>query len=233
MCLIKFMIYKFCYLFFLLFFPFFLISCKSELVELEISTDDILDVINGGNADIEFESVFSLISELDDETKMQLEKMEIVAEKYASIDDFDVTEGEYLGLSISVEGEIPMIYNSNGNINNAISSPWVLLISDNNFLGSLSDYKYKLEFVTTPSYTAFDGELQNINFMLTADKFQPVKFKIKNKHDGTFEIFTGAVETDGESLTLLETIVEKRISLTMKEGIYNKTNQVIYFNIIN
>ena len=159
--------------------------------------------------------------------------MEIVAEKYASIDDFDVTEGEYLGLSISVEGEIPMIYNSNGSINDSISSPWVLLISDNNFLGSLSDYKYKLEFVTTPSYTAFDGELQNINFMLTADKFQPVKFKIKNKHDGILEIFTGAVETDGESLTLLETIVEKRISLTMKEGIYNKTNQVIYFNIIN
>ena len=227
------MIYKFRFILILFLIPFFLISCKSELIELEIASDDILDVINGGNADIEFESVFSLISELDDETKMQLEKMEIVAEKYASIDDFDVTEGEYLGLSISVEGEIPMIYNSNGSINNSITSPWVLLISDNNFLGSLSDYKYKLEFVTTPSYTAFDGELQNINFMLTADKFQPVKFKIKNKHDGTFEIFTGAVETDGESLTLLETIVEKRISLTMKEGIYNKTNQVIYFNIIN
>ena len=108
---------------FLLFFPFFLISCKSELVELEISTDDILDVINGGNADIEFESVFSLISELDDETKMQLEKMEIVAEKYASIDDFDVTEGEYLGLNISVEGEIPMIYDSNGSIDNSITWP--------------------------------------------------------------------------------------------------------------
>ena len=232
MCLIKFMIYKFRYLFFVLFFPFFLISCKSELVELEISTDDILDVINGGNADIEFESVFSLISELDDETKMQLEKMEIVAEKYASIDDFDVTEGEYM-VNISVEGEIPMIYNSNGSIDSSITSPWVLLISDNDFSGSLSNYKYKLEFITTPSYAAFDGELQNINFMLTADEYQPVKFKIKNKHDGKFEIFTGAVETDGESLTLLETAVEKRISLTMKEGIYNKTNQVIYFNIIN
>ena len=227
------MIYKFRYIFFLLFFPFFLLGCKSELVELEIATDDILDAISGENTDIEFESVFSLISDLDDETKMQLEKMEIVAEKYASIDDFDVTEGEYMGLDISVEGEIPMIYNSNGSIDNSITSPWVLLISDNDFLGSLSNYKYKLEFVTTPSYTAFDGELQNINFMLTADEYQPVKFKIKNNHDGKFEIFTGAVETDGESLALLETIVEKRMSLTMKEGIYNKTNQVIYFNIIN
>lgn len=227
------MFIKFILIINLVFISFLLSGCKSELIELDIATDDILDVINGENADIEFESVFSLISELDDETKMQLEKMEIVAEKYASIDDFDVTEGEYLGLNISVEGEIPMIYNSNGSIDNSITSPWVLLISNNDFLGSLSDYKYKLEFITTPSYAAFDGELQNINFMLTADKFQPVKFKIKNKHDGKFEIFTGAVETDGESLTLLETIVEKRISLTMKEGIYNKTNQVIYFNIIN
>tara|TARA_B100001059_G_scaffold164549_1_gene164091 strand:+ start:442 stop:1125 length:684 start_codon:yes stop_codon:yes gene_type:complete len=208
-------------------------GCKSELVEIEINTSDIFDVINGESTDVEFESVFSLISELDDETKMQLEKMEVVAEKYVSIDDFDVTEGEYLGLNISVEGELPIIYNPNGSIDNSITSPWVLLISDNDFSGSLSDYKYKLEFVITPSYAAFDGELQNINFMLTADKFQPVKFKIKNKHDGKFEIFTGAVETDGESLTLLETVVEKRISLTMKEGIYNKTNQVIYFNIIN
>ena len=36
-------------------------------------------LLNGEELDIEFESVFSLISELDDETKMQLEKMEIVA----------------------------------------------------------------------------------------------------------------------------------------------------------
>ena len=121
------MIYKFRHLFFLLFFSFFLLSCKSELIELDIATDDILDVINGEELDIEFESVFSLISELDDETKMQLEKMEIVAEKYASIDDFDVTEGEYLGLDISVEGEIPMIYNSSLEIELHFNSVMLLI----------------------------------------------------------------------------------------------------------
>ena len=110
------MIYIIRYIFILLFLPFFLMSCKSELVELDIATDDILDVINGENTDIEFESVFSLISELDDETKIQLEKIETIAEKYASIDDFDVTEGEYLGLNIALEGELPMIYRSNGSI---------------------------------------------------------------------------------------------------------------------
>ncbi len=215
----------------LLFFSIFLLSCKSELIEIEIETDDILDVINGDNKDIEFETTFSLISELDDETKMQLEQMEEIATRYASIDDFDVTEDEYMGINIAIEGEIPMIFSIDGNIESSITSPWVVLISENDQLGSLVNYKYKLEFKSTPSYSGFDGELQNINFMLSADEFQPVKFKIKNKLDSNFEIFTGAVETDGESFVVLETIVEKRISLTMKEGVYNRTNQVIFFNI--
>ena len=180
------MIFKFRFIITLLFFSIFLIGCKSELVEIDINTSDIVEVINGETIDVEFESVFSLISELDDETKIQLEKIETIAEKYASIDDFDVTEGEYLGLNIALEGELPMIYRSNGSIEESITSPWVVLISDNDFLGSLSSYKYKIEFITTPSYTAFDGELQNINFMLTADQFQPVKFKIKNKLRNTY-----------------------------------------------
>ena len=67
--------------------------------------------------------------------------------------------------------------------------------------------------------------------MLTADKYQPVKFKLRNKDSSNFRIFTGAVEGDGQSHATLETDVLDKISLTMKEGIYNKTNQVIFFNI--
>ena len=45
----------------LIFISFLLSGCKSELVELDIATDDILDAISGESTDIEFESVFSLI----------------------------------------------------------------------------------------------------------------------------------------------------------------------------
>jgi hypothetical protein len=210
---------------------FLLVGCKADLIEIAIKSNEIKDVLNGETLDIEFETNFSLMAELDDQTKMELERIEVIASKYATIEDFDVTENEYFGLDIAIEGELPLLYSADGSIPTSISSPWVLLISDNKHQGVLSEFQYKLEFTTTPSYDAFDGELQNINMLLTADKYQPVKFKLRNKDSSNFRIFTGAVEGDGQSHATLETDVLDKISLTMKEGIYNKTNQVIFFNI--
>ena len=210
---------------------FLLVGCKADLIEIAIKSNEIKDALNGETLDIEFETNFNLMAELDDQTKMELEKMEVIASKYATIEDFDLTENEYFGLDIAIEGELPLLYSADGSIPTSISSPWVLLISDNDVGGVLSPFKYKLEFIITPSYSAFDGELQNVNFMLTADKYQPVKFKLRNKDSSNFRIFTGAVEGEGQSHATLETDVLDKISLTMKEGIYNKTNQVIFFNI--
>ena len=217
----------------LIYFVFIIIlaGCKADLIEIAIKSNEIKDVLKGETLDIEFETNFNLMAELDDQTKMELEKMEVIASKYATIEDFDVTENEYFGLDIAIEGELPLLYSADGSIPTSISSPWVLLISDNDIGGVLSPFKYKLEFTTTPSYDAFDGELQNINMLLTADKYQPVKFKLRNKDSSSFRIFTGAVEGDGQSHATLETDVLDKITLTMKEGIYNKTNQVIFFNI--
>jgi hypothetical protein len=208
-----------------------LAGCKADLIEIAIKSNEIKDALNGETLDIEFETNFNLMAELDDQTKMELEKMEVIASKYATIEDFDVTENEYFGLDIAIEGELPFLYSADGGIPTSISSPWVLLISDNKNQGVLSEFQYKLEFTTTSSYDAFDGELQNINMLLTADKYQPVKFKLRNKDSSSFRIFTGAVEGDGQSHATLETDVLDKITLTMKEGIYNKTNQVIFFNI--
>jgi hypothetical protein len=216
----------------LTFFSIFLFAgCKADLIEISIKSNEIKDALNGETLDIEFETNFNLIAELDDQTKMELEKMEVIASKYATIEDFDVTENEYFGLDIAIEGELPLLYFADGSIPTSISSPWILLISDNDIGGALSPFKYKLEFTTTSSYGAFDGELQNINMLLTADKYQPVKIKLRNKDSSNFRIFTGAVEGGGQSHSTLETDVLDKISLTMKEGIYNKTNQVIFFNI--
>ena len=38
------------------------------------------------------------------------------------------------------------IFSIDGNIESSITSPWVVLISENDQLGSLVNYKYKLEF---------------------------------------------------------------------------------------
>ena len=55
-----------------------------------------------------------------------------ISSKYIDIEDFDVTEDDYFGITIDVEGEIPLLYSSNRSIPSSVSTPWVLLISDNN-----------------------------------------------------------------------------------------------------
>jgi hypothetical protein len=209
----------------------YLTGCQSNIIETTIKSSEIKDAINGEVQDIEFETNFSLMAELDETTKLELEKIESISSKYIDIEDFDVTEDDYFGITIDVEGEIPLLYSSNGDIPSSVSTPWVLLISDNTDKGALSSFKYKLEFIASPTFNAFAGELQNVNMMIGLEQFQPVKFKLRNKDDSIFNIFTGGVVGNGESHATFESTVEDKISLTMKGGIYDKTNQVIFFNI--
>ena len=209
----------------------YLIGCQSNIIETTVKSSEIKDAINGEVQDIEFETNFSLMAELDETTKIELAKIESISSKYIDIEDFDVTEDDYFGITIDVEGEIPLLYSSNGGIPSSVSTPWVLLISDNTDKGALSSFKYKLEFIASPTFNAFAGELQNVNMMIGLEQFQPVKFKLRNKDDSIFNIFTGSVEGSGESYATFESEVKDKVSLTMKGGIYDKTNQVIFFNI--
>jgi len=106
-----------------------------------------------------------------------------------------------------------------------------MIISDNRDGGSLSGFSYKLTFSTSSQFDAFSGELKNINFLLEPDKRQPMKFKLKNTGKDKLKIFTGGVEVGGETKVVYEEDVEKRISLTMKGGVYDNTAQIIYFSL--
>jgi len=207
-----------------------LLGCKADIVETTIKTKDLNNAIAGDGVTVEFEAEFSMMAEYDDETKAQISAMEMIVENYVSLEEFDVTKGDF-GLNIAIEGEIPLIYSSNGEIPRSVDSPWALVVSDNHDGGSLSGYSYKLTVATTSKFSAFEGELQNVNFMLSPDEFQPMRIKLKTTGDDKLRIFTGSVEVDGESKVVYETEVSKRITLTMKDGVYEKTSQVIYFSI--
>ena len=207
-----------------------LLGCKADIVETSIKTKHLQEALAGEEVTVTFEAEFSMMTEYDDETKAQISAIEEIVENYFSLEEFDVTQGDY-GLNIAIEGEIPLVYSSNGDTSRSANSPWVLVISDNTDGGSLSGYPYKLTVATTSRFSALEGELQNVNFMLSADEFQPMRIKLKRSGDDVLRIFTGSVEVDGESKVLYETEVSKRITLTMKDGVYEKTSQVIYFSI--
>jgi len=207
-----------------------LLGCKADIVETSIKTKHLQEALAGEEVTVTFEAEFSMMTEYDDETKAQISAIEEIVENYFSLEEFDVTQGDY-GLNIAIEGEIPLVYSSNGDASGSVDSPWVFVISDNTDGGSLSGYPYKLTVATTSRFSALEGELQNVNFMASPKEFQPMRIKLKRSGDDVLRIFTGSVEVDGESKVLYETEVSKRITLTMKDGVYEKTSQVIYFSI--
>ena len=209
---------------------FSLLACKADIVETSMDTNLLKTVLLGELELADFDAEFSMMSEYNDDTKEQINAIEIVAEKYVSIEEFDVTQGDY-SLKIVVEGKIPIFYSQDGNITPDVKSPWAIVIYDNMETGSLSGYSYILSIVTTPSFTAFEAELQDISFMLSPDKFQPMKIKLKTIGNDSLKIFTGAVEVDGESKVIYESSVAKKVSLTMQDGIYDKTAPLLYFNL--
>jgi hypothetical protein len=208
----------------------FLLGCKADIVETSIKTKHLQDALAGEQVTVSFEAGFSMMSEYDDETKAQINAMERIIENYVSLEEFDITKGDF-SLNISIEGEIPLIYSSDGDVPGSVQSPWALVISDNTDGGSLSGYPYKLTVATTSRFSAFEGELQNVNFMISPDEFQPMRIRLKTSGDDVLRIFTGSVEVGGESKVVYETEVSKKITLTMKGGVYERTSQVIYFSI--
>ena len=62
--------------------------------------------------------------------------------------------------------------------------------------------------------------MEDINILVSPDKFQPVKFKLRPSGDDKLQIFTGGVIINGSSFIVKEMEVSEKINLTMKEGSY-------------
>lgn len=207
-----------------------LFGCKANLVEIPIRTNDLNMAIEGVEVAVEFAAKFSLLSKYDDKTKAQIASLKEIVDNYIPIEEFDITVATF-GVEISIEGAVPLVYSPDGTAPRSIDSPWALVVSDNRDGGSLSNYPYKLTVLATPRFPAFEGELKKLNFLLSPSEFQPMKFKVKTSGDDKLTILTGAVEVQGEAHVIYEAEVSKRITLTMKEGIYDRTSQVIYFSL--
>ena len=208
-----------------------LIGCKADQIETSISSKNLRKAIAGNQVSVEFEAELSLIADTkDEETKAQLKSIETIIEKYFSIDEFDITKGDF-GSKIKIEGGLPLVYSTGSKTLTSVKSPWVMKISDNRDGGILAGFSHKLTFSTASQFDAFSGELKKINIMLGPDERQPMKFKLKTTGNDVLNIFTGGVEVGGEHVVLYEATVEKRVSLTMKGGVYDSAEQVIYFSL--
>ena len=203
-----------------------LFGCKAEEIELRLSTKQIAQAIKNNPQEVRFQAEFSLVTTYNEEIKRTIKSVQKISRKYIMIEEFDVTQGDF-GLKIEVEGLIPLI----GPKSSKSTSPWILKIQQNDKEGVLGNFSHKLIFGPSSALDSYLAEIRAVNLMLSPARYQPVKFKIRNKSNKTFKILTGGVEVDGESKALLETNVGDRIRLSMNGGVYDKTSAIIYFNM--
>ena len=207
------------YFFFIFFLLFSLTGCKSDLVEVSLKTKDIKAAISGEVVMVEFETTFNLLAEYDEETKTEIDKMRAVAEKYFALEEFEVVKQDF-GIDIEIEGEIPLVYMKDATAESFETSPWIIKIRNFNHSGSLKSYPYIISLATTSNFQSFVNLMEDINILVSPDKFQPVKFKLRPSGDDKLQIFTGGVIINGSSFIVKEMEVSEKINLTMKEGSY-------------
>ena len=207
------------YFFFIFFILFSLTGCKSDLVEVSLKTKDIKAAISGEVVMVEFETTFNLLAEYDEETKTEIDKMRVVAEKYFDLEEFEVVKQDF-GIDIEIEGEIPLVYMQDASAESLETSPWIIKIRNFNHSGSLKSYPYIISLATTSNFQSFVNLMEDINILVSPDKFQPVKFKLRPSGDDKLQIFTGGVIINGSSFIVKEMEVSEKINLTMKEGSY-------------
>ena len=75
--------------------------------------------------------------------------------------------------------------------------------------------------------------MEDINILVSPDKFQPVKYKIRPAGEDKLQIFTGGVIINGSSFIVKEMELSEKINLTMKEGSYESNFPAFLFQILN
>ncbi len=202
------------------------ISCKADEIEISVNSEEIKNAISGEEIFVEFEATMSLWDD-DDETKAHISKIEEIIDTYIQLEEFEISTGSF-GLEISIEGEIPISRSPVG-----VTSPWMLLIEENDQEGALADYQYSMKFIETENFTSFMNELYDVNFMLSPDVRQPIKLKIKNSGASRMKVFSSAVEVDGEHFAFYEADIEKRTILNMAGGAYDHVPQIVFLSFLD
>ena len=193
-----------------------LIGCKADELEISMKTSDLLSVRNGGNEVAEFEAVFSMVGELDNESRALVDALENILVKYVYIDDFEIKTTD-MGFEVTIEGEIPVIATGKSDAAYFIS----LEPSD------VIDGTTQVQVKTGQKFEQMNSEMTALNFMLAPDAFHPTRFRLRGNND--IEVLAPAVQVDGRDYLMWRGRVGDRLSLSFSGGVYYRTGAGFFF----
>lgn len=181
-----------------------LVACKADEAEIELDVQQLQAAADGAEVMAEFEAVFSNFGELDNEQRAQVDAVRNILERYMEIDDFEL-ETTDTGFEVTIEGEIPVVNSTR------TDHAYFIAVSESS---SLPDY-HRVALMTGDDFTAMEGEMSAINFMLSPDAYHPTKFRLDGKSSS---LLAPAAEVDGRVYLLYDAPLQERVRLTQKDG---------------
>ena len=111
------------------------------------------------------------------------------------------------------------------------TDPWALFIKKNNVKALSKYYPYSLTLLPTRNFGSFKNKFSELNILLTPSASQPVSFKMRNNDKSVVNVFSGGVMVNGEAHAIYTANVTRKLSLTMKDGVYDTAYPVIFFRL--
>ena len=162
------------------------------------------------------------------DTRQQIKSFEEIIEQYVELDDVEI-EKSMMGMDLLIEGNIPLVYGKKLPKNR--TDPWALFIKKNNVKGLSASYPYTLTLLPTRNFGGFKNKFSELNILLTPSASQPVSFKMRNNDKSEFNVFSGGAMVNGEAHAIYTANVKRKLSLTMKGGVYDTAYPVIFFRL--
>ncbi len=185
-----------------------LAGCDADKLTVTLKTDEIRQAAMGEVSSVPFDAEFSLMSELDDEQRAELDQIIATVEDFMDIDDIEL-ENTDMGINLLIEGELPLSATQ-------VSAPWFVSVTES----SVHADRYRIELANGTEFDRFQKALQGINFMLAPNAVQPVKYRVRG--DGS--VLAPGVDIDGYTYLLYAGDIDRRLTMNFSGGPWASTS---------
>ncbi|MBM3455975.1 MAG: hypothetical protein FJX80_12655 [Bacteroidetes bacterium] len=196
---------------------FVLVGCKADIVEVNITAQDLKTALEGTNVAVPFKATFSQLGEMNDETRAQLNAIKDITISNMNIDEFNIDSDDQKIL-ISIEGNLPISKSAE------TADPYVILVGKSEILPDF----ISVQIVNGQKFNSLKAAISGISMMASPQENQPIKFKVKAPGS---RIIAPAAEIDGITKLLHDVNVKNKLIMSFKDGPYEKTGGGFFIQI--
>lgn len=196
-----------------------LAGCKADVVQVRLTATDVTDAVSGKVVDLPFEAKYKSFGSLDAKQRAQLDHIREIAKRYIDIEEFQIS-ATASGVSVEIEGSIPLIYHANSSGGEDYAYAVVIEATDD---PNLAKFPLHVRVATGARYGMMEDEMQGVSYMSAAEKVNPLQFRLRANGGGDMQILAGGFEVDGERFAIRSLTIPsgESLAISFSGGIYD------------